>query len=490
MAPSPSSRARLRRALLVGLVLLSAGLLARRLLRPDRAPRAGADAREEEPEPVIVRTAPVVRTTGAGGGLLGINEGISLPGKVGARLLAGDSPLERRVGMVRSLGARLVRANSHAWPNLAYSSWKGSFVEADRYMRTVGDAGFDVVLVIGPWPGTRTALYTDRYVPDDLDGYARWVENLVERYDGDGADDMPGLARPVLAWEVDNEPDQHHLVAPRGARERGEAPLGEAELGGDPGDVDPSAERAPFQTPAEYATVLLATSAAIRRADPDARILSAGMYRPAMPAGRQYLADVLAVPGVRDAITGLSLHAYASSDNLSAVQRTMRTARALAPELPVWITETSVPSEGPQGWVDEAWQARMVAGIVGAFLADGADRVFWHSLVDAPNTREGPTGYATNSLFRGVTEGTRVRYELKPAGEVFRRLAAHLDAVDPATLAEVPAEGGRLLETDRGWLAFDGAPALPPEARTVEDLMTGEVTLDADRATAPAWVTR
>ncbi|MFO0001042.1 MAG: hypothetical protein ACK559_07930, partial [bacterium] len=105
------------------------------------------------------------------------------------------------------------------------------------------------------------------------------------------------------------------------------------------------------------------------------------------------------------------------------MQRAMRTARALAPEKPVWITETSVPSEAEQPWVDELWQAKMVASVIGGFLAEGADRVFWHTLADAPGERVGPTGYATNSLFRGVEEGATVRYELKPSGEVFRRLA-------------------------------------------------------------------
>jgi hypothetical protein len=480
----PASRA-LRGALLLALGLLLV-LGARRCARPDRPERA-APPREAGPDPVITRTNPTPRTTDEGAAVLGINEGISLPPTGPMRMLGGDGTLKRRVSMLRSLGARIVRANSHTWPNLEYSSWKGSFAEADRLVRTAGDAGIDLILVIGPWPGTRTALYTDAYVPKDLDGYAAWVESVVERYDGDTLDDMPGLVRPVLAWEVDNEPDQHHLVAPRRGEGDPRGADGLADEGHDEAETSPSA---PFETPAEYAQVLVATSAAIRRADPEARVLLGGMYRPAMPAGRAYLADVLAAPGARAAIDALSLHCYFSNDDLGAVQRTMRTARALAPELPVWITETSVPSTGEQGWVDELWQARMVAGIVGAFLADGADRVLWHSLIDAPNTRVGPLGYATNSLFRGTLEGADVRYEPKPAADVFRRLAGHLASADPASFAEIPADGGRILETDVGWLVFDGEPALPPEGQVVEDLLTGEVVTDIDRAPAPAWITR
>lgn len=40
----------------------------------------------------------------------------------------------------------------------------------------------------------------------DLDDYSRWLEAMVERYDGDGKDDMPGLnGQPVKLWEIFNE---------------------------------------------------------------------------------------------------------------------------------------------------------------------------------------------------------------------------------------------------------------------------------------------
>lgn len=463
------------RVLLVAVALLLA-LAFWRVRRPRRPPPTPIAA--VDPEPVLVRTVPVGRTTSEGAAILGINEGISLPERSIARFTGGQGgTLSRRVALVRAMGARMVRANSHAWPHLNFHRWKGDWSDADRFMGVTGAAGIDVVLVIGPWPGTRTALYTSHYVPDDLVAYQAWVEQVVERYDGDGADDMPGLARPVLGWEVDNEPDQHNQVAARGNG------------GGQAGGPDEDAPQR-FETPAEYAEVLIATSQAIRRADPEARVLSGGLYRSALPAGRAYLAEVLAVPGAREAFDILSLHCYFSGDNLDPVQRSMRMARALAPGAPVWITETSVPSSGPQGWVDEAWQADRVAGIIGGFLAEGADRIFWHTLVDSPNERQGPIGFATNSLFRGVVDGTNVTYEPKPAGDVFRRILMHLQGQDPESFIEVAAEGGRLLETDAGWLVFDGSPAVPPGSGPVEDLRTGEVDVDRERAASPAWISR
>jgi hypothetical protein len=36
--------------------------------------------------------------------------------------------------------------------------------------------------------------------------YIKFVKKLVERYDGDGIDDMPGLKNPIKYWQIENEP--------------------------------------------------------------------------------------------------------------------------------------------------------------------------------------------------------------------------------------------------------------------------------------------
>ena len=45
------------------------------------------------------------------------------------------------------------------------------------------------------------------YGPCDIDAYASWLEATVERYDGDGVNDMPGLEYPMRHWEIANEPE-------------------------------------------------------------------------------------------------------------------------------------------------------------------------------------------------------------------------------------------------------------------------------------------
>lgn len=43
--------------------------------------------------------------------------------------------------------------------------------------------------------------------PCDMEAYKEFLRRLVERYDGDGLEDISGLRYPVTHWEIGNEPD-------------------------------------------------------------------------------------------------------------------------------------------------------------------------------------------------------------------------------------------------------------------------------------------
>ncbi|UCE17454.1 MAG: hypothetical protein JSV84_11205, partial [Gemmatimonadota bacterium] len=45
------------------------------------------------------------------------------------------------------------------------------------------------------------------WLPVDEVQYVDFVKATVERYDGDGVDDMPGLVNPITYWQVGNEPN-------------------------------------------------------------------------------------------------------------------------------------------------------------------------------------------------------------------------------------------------------------------------------------------
>ena len=55
--------------------------------------------------------------------------------------------------------------------------------------------------------GFEKDLPESRYKPNDSTAYMNWITALVERYDGDGSDDMPGLILPLKYWETINEPE-------------------------------------------------------------------------------------------------------------------------------------------------------------------------------------------------------------------------------------------------------------------------------------------
>ncbi len=55
-------------------------------------------------------------------------------------------------------------------------------------------------------------LPTDRCAPCNLTQYTEFVMTTVERYDGDGREDMPGLIYPLKQWEFYDRPEIHSEV--------------------------------------------------------------------------------------------------------------------------------------------------------------------------------------------------------------------------------------------------------------------------------------
>ncbi|MFZ5479363.1 MAG: glycoside hydrolase family 44 protein [Myxococcota bacterium] len=363
--------------------------------------------------------------------------------------LAGDARL------TRGLGATYVRGHTGAFPRVSMSEIGEHAEEGDVWVRVVQDAGLEAVMMVSPWPANRTANHTARYFPDDLAAYEAYVRALVERYDGDGVDDAPGLRAPVRYWEVDNEPDLKFTNPPRGAVR----------------DVEPGT----FCKPDEYARVLVASARAIRAAYPDAKVLGAGLYRPHAESGVDYLRALAGEPGVRDALDVLSLHTYADDDG-GRLAAGIRNARGVLPDLPVWVTETSAPGE------DEAQQARRVVALAARAAVEGAERLFWHTLADPPARAKGggPEGLRTHSLFRASDDGSLAE---KPAAATFRHLAAVLGEHDLA--GAVDAGPGVVRLRDGSRLLYAGTAAGPGV-----DLRDGTSIPAGETAEAPAFLVK
>lgn len=154
--------------------------------------------------------------------------------------------------------------------------------------------------------------------PKNWKEYAKWVSAIVERYDGDGIDDMPELKVPIKYWEVMNEPDLSY------------------------GSNVPDADRLTFykQGPKEYAELLLRTSEAIRSADKDTKILISG----AAGASERYLnfyRQTLSTSGIKDAFDIANIHCISNDDgandfNVGAYKKMLS---GLGISKPIWVTE-------------------------------------------------------------------------------------------------------------------------------------------------------
>lgn len=389
---------------------------------------------------------------------LGINEAVAIPmvRRSGAPTARDRELLDADARRAAELGARLVRGHSGNYPRSSWLAWTTmpeiAQGETDAWLQAIQAHGLEPVLMLSPWPGNQTANHTSTYLPD-LAAYGAWVQQVVERYDADGVDDMPGLAAPIRYFEVDNEPDLKNTNIPRG---------------GDP-RFDPSR----FCLPEEYAQVLVTTAAAVRAASPEAQVLGGGFYRPHADGTAAYMDRLFAVEGVAAAIDILSLHTYGGADAGPLLARGIAAGRQRLPDKPVWVTETSAGSEelGAEG------QAAMVVTLSAWAAMAGAERLFWHTIADPPPRGGGPGGFRTHSLLATSPEG---RISRKPAADVYQALAGVLREHD---LVGAVADGeGAVRLRDGSVLLYAGSRA----ATAGVDLRHGGPL--SGTATAPAWI--
>lgn len=415
------------------------------------AGKSGAVSLSEEQ----LSSLPTAKSTGRFA--LGINEAIAVPNRKRTDLSDSElkTALEADAAKVREVGATLVRGHTGNFPQSSCSVLAQKPNRIDDMDAWVQALGTDLtgLAMVSPWPGNQTGSYTSTYLPPDMDAYKQCVQSIVERYDGDGTDDMPGLKNPIKYWEIDNEPDLKHTDVARGAK--------------------PSYDPSKFALPSEYAQLVKATAKAIRAADAGAIILAGGFYRPHATGTQEYLTELLANESFRDSFDILSLHTY-SDDDGEKLAIGIAASRLLLPDKPVWVTETSVSTDG-----GEDLQARRVAALVAQSAAAGAERLFWHSLAD-PRATSSEGHYETNSLFRATGDTTAER---KPAAEVFRRLAAKL-ATDDLVGAVPDGEGAVKLKS--------GAILLYMGERTAKygglSLRSGDKIAAGGTAAAPAWL--
>ncbi|MFT5587448.1 MAG: hypothetical protein ACI9VR_005058 [Cognaticolwellia sp.] len=393
---------------------------------------------------------------------LGINEAVTVPPPFLARPGFGDTELQAALDqdarLTQDLGANWVRGHSATFPFLNHQAWSKDPAKgqewADRWVKTVQSQGLEPLIMLSPWPGNKTQQATSNYLPKDSKAYLAWVESVVERYDGDGVDDMPGLKSGVHYWEVDNEPD---LKAEPNAK----------------------VSKKGFCPASEYAQVLIMTSASIRKADSQAVVVGGGFYRPHTESGRAYMDQVFATEEARQAIDVLSLHVYFPEQGTGRFERALTWGKAAAPDAVIWVTETNQPSQDEKkSFVTPAWQAAMLTRMVGVSLREDVQSFYWHTLADAPaKAGKGAGGMKTHSLYAQPQPGKLVA---KPAVASYQLLAARFAELGSVEI--LPEQGGIRFGPGGPRLIWEGSVQGKATNLVTGQVTTGRVTADAENS--------
>jgi len=253
------------------------------------------------------------------------------------------------------------------WGKLESEEGEFDFSQSDNVVKRAQEMGIEILATIWPfadWDQKKWGdidrfveedfpdLPTSRYKPYDMQEYKKFVKKLVERYDGDGIDDMPGLKKPIKYWEVLNEPSTGFTNELRGKNK-----------GFFKGDAD------------DYFEILKVTYEAIKEANPEAKVLNGGMVplpqENEEPAFYDFWSRVFELGG-GNYIDIVNFHSFSPYEDAKMLKDFFG---EYIGEKPLWVTEFSSPDE--QGYVNALKS-----------FAEGVERIFYTSYRAFPDSPE------------------------------------------------------------------------------------------------------
>jgi hypothetical protein len=178
-----------------------------------------------------------------------------------------------------------------------------------------------------------------------MNTYENFITSLVERYDGDGIDDMPGLVVPIKYWEVSNEPSMQNdwLVF--------------------------------FVGPAiDYFDILNSTYQTIKNADESAIVLKGGMagvmgdmtdfWDEVFDLGGNNYFDIANIHSINSDSDAINAPEYKTYLETKGINKTF------------WITEVEIGSMDVEKDINEEENAKsLISNFVQAFNS-GAEKIF------------------------------------------------------------------------------------------------------------------
>ncbi|MEI7626038.1 MAG: hypothetical protein WCK06_07805 [Actinomycetota bacterium] len=284
------------------------------------------------------------------------------------------------------------------------------FSFTDRFVTAAAQHAIEVLPVVVTTPAwARRDPLRGNSAPTGTANYARFVGALVDRYGPNGSlwREQPGLRRvPVRDWQIWNEPDHDYYW-----------------------------HEQPFQR--DYVRLLRAARTTIKRKDPGAKIVLAGL------AGRSW--DVLGriyAAGGRGKFDAVAIHPYTL--RVSNVMRIMEFVQAALKRnrdaaRPVWITELSWPAakgKVTNSYGFEATEAGAAANLRAVYpklVARrgelGIARVYWENWIS--DDRDPNLSWDWAGLRQYRAAGSRD----KPALAALRAIARHYEGCAKSTVA-------------------------------------------------------
>ena len=190
--------------------------------------------------------------------------------------------------------------------------------------------------------------------PCDMNKYSSFIEKVVERYDGDGTDDMPDLKKPIKYWEVLNEPSMQG-----------------GSLGGAGEDL-----KFFVGTSQEYFNILKASYESIKKADSESQVLHAGM------AGMQEEFVEFWTPvfelGAGDYFDIANIHSISTTEkteDLFLVSFKTFLESFGIKDKPIWVTEAQYGDLQDEPKNKTEFEKLMARSVVFS-LTQGADKIF------------------------------------------------------------------------------------------------------------------
>jgi hypothetical protein len=365
-----------------------------------------------------------------------------------------QSAAHSALSQARAGGVDWVR-EEFPWGAVEPQRGKFSWSRTDALMSAASLAGVNVLGILSysaPWASSDPSGGGDsKYPPRDVADYARYAAAVAARYGSGGtfwAAHPELVPRPLTAVQIWNEPFGYWFWKP-----------------------NPS--------PAAYAKLARAATAAIRSVTPGMTILVAGDVLQVRTDGKllDWLKSLRAAdPGLNALVDAYSVHPYPHprtngpyldrADPRWDYRRVMLT-HEIDPSLPIWITEVGWSTADTSDSVSEATQASHVRGAVVRALDDWGSyvkRIFVYS-------------FDRDSADRGDREGhyglLRQDGSAKPAWDTLRALLA----AGPSPTAPIAFTVATSQPTDgatvRGSTVWEALPAGGEVAR-VDFAIDGE----------------